>query len=261
MAHDARNDSRNTLRTNMHDKAHDDFARELADELAGIESICRNAQGDGPALCLYRVVSGLSPDVWQGLKRELELEAWGLAAPETFAPKSAPAHCHATLRRFLLCEMDRARQCQQPLALALIEPGSAHAEEDVFELVQAQLRSFDHISRLPGGVIAVVLSGTPLASAERSIGAMLRRIRQVCDPALTCSAGLIGYGGLAQLTEDALIQSADKALEDARRLGGNRLEVAPSADAVLASRETLVRASEKHFLFTGRKLPEPQGQE
>lgn len=256
MAHDARNNSQANSRNNLHD----DFARELADELASVESACRNAQGDdgGPALCLYRAVNGLSPNAWQGLKRELKLDAWSLAAPEAFA---AHADGNTTLRRFLLCEMDRARQCQQPLALALIEPGSAHAEEDVFELVQAQLRSFDHISRLPGGVIAVVLSGTPLASAERSIGAMLRRIRQVCDPALTCSAGLIGYGGLAQLTEDALIQSADKALEDARRLGGNRLEVAPSADAVLASRETLVRASEKHFLFTGRKLPEPQGQE
>jgi len=256
MAHDARNNSLANSQNNLHD----DFARELADELASVEAACRNAQGDdgGQALCLYRAVKGLSPDVWQGLKRELALDAWSLAAPETFA---AHADGNATLRRFLFCEMDRARQCQQPLALALIEPGTAHAEEDVFELVQAQLRTFDHISRLPGGVIAVVLSGTPLASAERSIGAMLRRIRQVCDPTLTCSAGLIGYGGLAQLTEDALIQSADKALEDARRLGGNRLEVAPSADAVLASRETLVRASEKHFLFTGRKLPEPQGQE
>lgn len=256
MAHDARNNSQANSQNNLHD----DFARELADELASVESACRNVQDDdcGPALCLYRAVNGLSPDVWQGLKRELALDAWSLAAPETF---SARADGNATLRRFLLCEMDRARQCQQPLALALIEPGSPHAAEDVFELVQAQLRSFDHISRLSGGVIAVVLSGTPLASAERSIGAMLRRIRQVCDPALTCSAGLIGYGGLAQLTEDALIQNADKALEDARRLGGNRLEVAPSADAVLASRETLVRASEKHFLFTGRKLPEPKGQE
>lgn len=245
-----------------HNNAQEGLTRALADELASVEAACRSAQTNviGPELCLYRVVNGLAPDAWQDLKRELALDAWNLAAPDTFPAKNASPKADAPLRRFLQREMDRARLCQQPLALALIEPGSPHAEQDVFLLVQAQLRSFDHVSRLCGGIIAVVLSGTPLASAERSIGAMLRRIRQVCDPALTCSAGLIGYGGLADLTEDALIQSADKALEDARRLGGNRLEVAPSADAVLASRETLVRASEKHFLFTGRKLPEPQGQ-
>jgi len=252
-------DARNNARDNARDNAADDLARELG----GVEAACRNAKsGDAPnCVCLYRVVSGLSVEVWQGLKRELALDAWSLAAPETLDASVIFAQGDDALRRFLLCEMERARLCQQPLALALIEPGSGDAAEAVFELVRAQLRSFDHVSRLPGGVIAVVLSGMPLAAAERSIGAMLRRIRQVCDPALTCSAGLIGYGGLAQLTQDALIQSADKALEDARRLGGNRLEVAPSADAALASRETLVRASEKHFLFTGRKLPEPQGQE
>ena len=105
-------------------------------------------------------------------------------------------------------------------------------------------------------IIGLVHTGTALAAAERVIGTMLRRIRQVLEPELVCSAGLVGYGGLAQLDTEALLDSAGNALERARRLGGNRLEVAPSADAVLASRETLVRASEKHFLFTGKKLPE-----
>lgn len=237
-------------------------ADDLLRELGGLEAVCRAAGaaktpsgGDG-SLCLYRVVSGLSADAWRQLKHELELDAWHVTTPEILGSNTSQNQ----LRRFLLCEMDRAKQCQLPLALALIKPDSNEAADNVFALVQAQLRSFDHASRLEDGSLAVVLSATPLAAAERLVGTMLRRIRQVCEPAMTCSAGLIGYGGLAQLTVEALIERADKALEDARRLGGNRLEVAPSADAALASRETLVRANEKHFLFTGKKLPEQQDQ-
>lgn len=236
-------------------------ADDLLRELGSVEAACRGA-GEKPArdngsLCLCRVISGLSADAWRQLKHELELDAWHVTTPEVLDSNTNQGQ----LRRFLLCEMDRARQCQLPLALALIKPDSSETADTVFDLIRAQLRSFDHASRLEDGSIAVVLSAMPLAAAERLLGAMLRRIRQVCDPTLVCSAGLIGYGGLAQLTVEALIESAEKALEEARRLGGNRLEVAPSADAVLASRETLVRASEKHFLFTGRKLPEQQDQE
>lgn len=236
--------------------ADDDLLRELG----SVEAACRGAGEDPadekPSLCLCRVISGLSADAWRRLQCELELDAWHVTTPEVLDSNTP----QGKLRRFLLCEMDRARQCQLPLALALIKPDSSEAAGTVFDLVRAQLRSFDHASRLEDGCIAVVLSATPLAAAERLLGAMLRRIRQVCNPCLICSAGLIGYGGLAQLTVETLMESAEKALADASRLGGNRLEVSPSADAVLASRETLVRASEKHFLFTGRKLPEQQDQ-
>jgi hypothetical protein len=236
-------------------------ADDLLRELGSVEAACCGAgekpAGDNGSLCVCRVISGLSADAWQQLKDELELDAWHVTTPEVLDSSTS----QGKLRRFLLCEMDRAKQCQLPLALALIKPDSSETADMVFDLIRAQLRSFDHASRLEDGSIAVVLSAMPLAAAERLLGAMLRRIRQVCEPTLICSAGLIGYGGLAQLTVEALIESAEKALEDARRLGGNRLEVAPSADAALASRETLVHANEKHFLFTGRKLPEQQDQE
>lgn len=243
--------------------------RDLPGELRAVDAACaEHGHGGNGHLCLFRVVPGLSASVWEALKRELGLDAWEAAAGHSLPHlEGAPG-----LRLFLTREMERAKLCQQPLALALIAPenspeGDASAEE-IFALVRAQLRSFDFAARLelggaPGsiggtmpGTIAVVLSGTALAAAERVVGAMLRRIRQVLEPELVCSAGLVGYGGLAQLDAEALLDSAGKALERARMLGGNRLEVAPSADAALASRETLVRASEKHFLFTGKKLPD-----
>lgn len=236
--------------------ADDDLLRQLG----SLEAACRSLSTDGSSsLCLFRLVEGLSPESWRELQRKHELHAWQAARPAEVASglgELVEDATQALLLRFLACEMDRARHCQQPLALALVEPEAPGALDTVFELARAQLRSFDHAARLSPGPVAVVLSGTPLASAERQLGAMLRRIRQVSEPNLVCSAGLVGYGGLVELAPRALLARAEAALAEARRLGGNRLEVAPSADAVLASRESLVRASEKHFLFTGKKLTE-----
>lgn len=231
---------------------------DLLRELERLERACGDLPGGGgDALCLLRVASGLDAEAWQRIKREHGLDEWR-GVPQSRLGRSilAADGGRPVLLDFLGREMDRARHCQQPLALALIAPDSAEALETIFELTLAQLRSFDMATRLKRGAIAVALSGMPLASAERQLGGLLRRMRQAMAPTLVCSAGLVGYGGLVELDPQGLLDRADQALCDARRLGGNRLEVAPSADAQLASRESLVRASEKHFLFTGKKLPE-----
>lgn len=231
---------------------------ELLRELERLEQACGELPGrGGEALCLLRVASGLDPEVWQKLKREHDLDNWRVVPGSRLGPAILGMEGgRPALLDFLRREMDRAKHCQQPLALALIAPEAASALDSVYELAVAQLRSFDLALRLKRGAVAVALSGTPLASAERQMGSLLRRMRQSLAPTLVCSAGLVGYGGLVELDAQALLDRADQALCDARRLGGNRLEVAPSADAVLASRESLVRASEKHFLFTGKKLSE-----
>jgi hypothetical protein len=233
----------------------------LLRELSEIEAACRAKHGDDnrDSLCLIRVVRGLDVDAWRRIKVDHGLAHWRAAPPAALAQRMGDILRGATdalLHQFLLCEMERAKLCQLPLALALIEPETADALDTVFKLARAQLRRFDHVSRLTSGPVAVVLSGMPLAAAERLLGAMLRRIRQVSEPSFVCSAGLVGYGGLVNLKVSVLVERAQAALTEARRLGGNRLEVTPSTDAVLASRESLVRASEKHFLFTGKKLPE-----
>lgn len=230
---------------------------DLLRELERLERACGELPGEtGEALCLLRLASGLDAEAWRRLKREHGLELWRGVPQSRLGQTLLAASGRPALLDFLAREMDRARHCQQPIALALIAPDSAAALDDVFELALAQLRSFDLATRLKRGAVAVALSGTPLASAERQLGGLLRRMRQALAPTLVCSAGLVGYGGLVELDPQGLLDRADQALCDARRLGGNRLEVAPSADAQLASRESLVRASEKHFLFTGKKLPE-----
>jgi len=234
---------------------------DLLRQLSFIEAACcedESHTGSG-SYCLIRVFKGLDDETWRSIRADLDMNEWRAASLSDLAQDMGEIVREASdalLHQFLVCEMERARLCQQPLALALIEPEVEDALEIVFDLARAQLRSFDHATRLSAGQVAVVLSGTPLAAAERLLGAMLRRIRQVSEPSLVCSAGLVGYGGLVDLKTGALIERAEEALAEARRMGGNRLEVAPSADAVLASRETLVHAREKHFLFTGKNLHE-----
>lgn len=189
------------------------------------------------------------------------------------------------LRAFLRTEIERSRACDVPLALALIQPDAlqpealqANAQQPgwpqpesgllhaLLDLVQGLKRSFDHAALLGGERLALVFSGASLYEAERMVGAILRRIRTraadqgglradcgaACGASLLCSAGLAGYGGCVELTPDEFIASADRALAKARGLGGNRLEVAAPVDVCLASRDTLVHAGEKHFLFTGK---------
>lgn len=235
------------------------IADDLARQLAGIEHACRaDRESGGGSLCLLRVVEGLDADTWRRIQGELSLADWLAATPSDLIRGGGFARLagDGLFRELLLQEMERARACRQPLALSLVEPDQPGALEDVHRLVLAQLRRFDRAVILGGERVGVLMSASPLDAAERAMASMLRRIRQVSEPGLVCSAGLVGYGGLAEAGPDALLDRVSAALADARRLGGNRLEVAPSADAVLASRETLVRASEKHFLFTGKTLPE-----
>jgi len=235
-------------------------AEDLARELSSIETACGRDDGDAPGdpLCLLRVVEGLAPETWRRIQRELSLSGWRAATPAELARGGGipPLAGDGLFHELILEEMARARACRQPFALALVEPDPVESLATVQALVRAQIRRFDRVVPLRGGSLGVLLSASPLDAAERAMASMLRRIRQVSEPDIVCSAGLIGYGGLAEVEPDALLDRARQALEEARRLGGNRLEVGPSADAVLASRATLVRASEKYFLFTGKKLPE-----
>lgn len=258
-------------------------AASLVDELRSIDAggPARNQAG-ATSLCLVRVVRELAPQDWDELVLNNGLSHWSaVRLPGTdlkadhltqaiarLFGEGAPAHGPGLLRHSLAAEIDRARHCRQPLALALIQPDvspladsqfEAEVLEEILDLVQGLKRSFDVAARLDEDRLALVLSGTPLAIAERMVGSMLRRIRSAAftaatdvDSGLACSSGLVGYGGCVELCAEDLIARAEAALAEARRRGGNRLEVAPPIDAELASRETLVHANEKHFLFTGK---------
>jgi len=251
-------------------KPYNQDAPPLLDELRSIEACSPEEPVDKAAsLCLLRVVAGLDGPTWSSLSVSHGLEHWHavpLPGPLPRAEVLAQALGHLAastpapgLRGFLRMEIERSRACQVPLALALIQPDApelpaAALLHGLLELAQSLTRSFDHAALLGGERLALVFSGSPLTEAERMVGAMLRRMRtQSPGSSLLCSAGLAGYGGCVELSPDEFLERAMQALENARGLGGNRLEVAAPVDVCLASRDTLVRASEKHFLFTGKK--------
>lgn len=244
-------------------------AAPLLDELRSIEACSpEDNVGRDASLCLLRVVPGLDASAWDSLSREHSLEQWcavSISGPAPAAQSLAQALGLAAaasgLQDVLRTEIERSRACQLPLAVALIQPDGPPASspllQDLLELALGLKRSFDHAALAGPERLAVVYSGSPLSEAERMAGAMLRRMRALsgrngAGSGLLCSAGLAGYGGCGALSPDEIIRRAAQALDSARGQGGNRLEVAPSADSDMAPRDSLVRASEKHFLFTGK---------
>lgn len=205
-------------------------------------------------LCLVRSAGGLDAAAWLALKREHGLEHW-TALPARVLERQDE------LAVRLSVEIDRSRQCAAPLALALVQADTLVAAAGLLAPVLAeQARSFDLVAELDAERVAVVFSGAALMLAERLAGSMLRRLRQALPgqdgaPGL-CSAGIVGYGGCVALTPAELIARAQQSLDLARQRGGNRLEVAPPLDVTAAPKHSLVGSREKHFLFTGKRMPE-----
>jgi hypothetical protein len=247
----------------------------LLAELRCIEACAPEAaMPDAASLCLLRVVTGLDGPAWSSLSQSQGLGHWcavplGSPTPKAELLARALAQLASEATRsdpytMLRTEIERSRSCNVPLALALIQPDLPRPGglvlPGLLELVQGLKRSFDFAFALGDERLAVVFSGASLAEAERMVGAILRRIRtsaadkgSVPTEGLFCSAGLAGYGGCVEMTPEEFLASTGKALEKARTLGGNRLEVAAPLDVCLAPRDTLVHANEKHFLFTGKR--------
>jgi diguanylate cyclase (GGDEF)-like protein len=94
--------------------------------------------------------------------------------------------------------------------------------------ISQQLRSVDRFARIGGEEFAIVLTEvdhvTAAEVARRIVGMMARKPVQLADGtqlAVTLSAGSASMPRNADLT-DALVQSADKALYEAKTRGRNR---------------------------------------
>jgi GGDEF domain-containing protein len=203
------------------------------------------------------------------LARTLDDISWALVQDEFESDKSQPLTALGLdmAHRRLLAEIDRARHCSVPLTLAVLQLDAQDTEDvhgaTLCAVAGEMLRSFDLVAQLDGGRVLVAFSGTSLTAAERLVGGILRKIRQTlaegredAETACLCSAGLVGFGGCLDITPRQLIERAEHALDLARERGGNRLEVGAPIDVLAAPRETLVHACEKHFLFTGKRMPE-----
>jgi diguanylate cyclase (GGDEF)-like protein len=84
----------------------------------------------------------------------------------------------------------------------------------------ARLRETDLLARYGGEEFTVVLPGCGLAEGL----ALADTLREVRPEAQTCSVGVAAWNGME--TADELIDRADKALYEAKRLGRDRSETA-----------------------------------
>lgn len=230
----------------------------LREELKLLEAaLARSGAALGLPLRLLALARSLDDATWASLHAEL--------CP-TGAVLSYDIAAHH-MRRRLQVEIDRAKLCNVPLTLAVLQrdatEGNNTSAAQLCSIATESLRSFDRLCILDGGRVLVALSGTGLGTAERLIGGVLRRIRQELATAeggaeslSLCSAGLVGYGGCVEITPEELITRAEIALDQARLRGGNRLEVGAPVDVLAAPKSTLVHANEKHFLFTGKRMPD-----
>lgn len=226
---------------------------EITDMEERLNGLAQVAQDRAEELFVLRSAEGLDAAAWAEMKRNHGLERWSVLPARTLQSQ-------AGLLRRLAAEIARSRQCSTPLSLALVQAEGAGLDAGALvPLLAEQARDFDQVFELDGDCAAVLFCGSALIQAERLAGSMLRRLRQSLgegDGQALCSAGLVGYGGCVELSAQDIIARARQSLDKARKLGGNRLEVAPPLDLSAAPKSTLVGSSEKHFLFTGKRMPQ-----
>lgn len=177
-----------------------------------------------------------------------------------------------SFQRILEAEVIRASRSGQSLSLALMDldnfksvndtyghPCGDQVLQDVSTLLRTEKRAYDTAARVGGEEFALILPGLGLTRAEKAVTRILEAVQALtilCEGVdaplrMSFSAGLACTKGKAPITADALYAQADKALYEAKNTGKNRLISAPITDLAAPPEESLVRADEKRFLFTG----------
>jgi diguanylate cyclase (GGDEF)-like protein len=144
----------------------------------------------------------------------------------------------------VVAELVRARRSGRALAVALVDlddfkrindtfghPTGDRTLRDVAEVLREHFREIDLVSRLGGEEFAVLLPETDLVGAQEATERFVTALADVefgddrIGPyRITASAGVTAA---ADLELDALLESADRALYRAKKLGKNQVQVEP----------------------------------
>ncbi|WP_320170058.1 GGDEF domain-containing protein [Maridesulfovibrio sp.] len=170
-------------------------------------------------------------------------------------------------------EMERSRRHKTPLSLAILDIDNFKSVNDTWghlkgdevlmnfaEMLSHRARRYDIVARIGGEEFAVLLSGVGLFKAKQLLQRILEKTKSLVFStpdnketfSVTCSAGLVCYKGIVISNTNDLIDKADKALYKAKSSGKDRVCTADVLDYEAVSKETLVHANEKKFLFTGK---------
>jgi len=166
-------------------------------------------------------------------------------------------------------EVERSSRFKTPLTLCIMDLDNFKAVNDthghpcgddvlkaVASVLQAEMRMIDTAARIGGEEFALLLPGTGQARALnllQRIQSIIKSTEIVCNAArltMTMSMGVASYRGKLAPDPARLVAEADKALYRAKRAGKDRIETAPILDLVHGEELSLVRQSEKRFLFS-----------
>lgn len=268
------------------------LAQELENLRAILRSKCPDGTNSNMTAIL-RLCEELDNASWEELARSEELRDW-LAVPLDGDLYPAVAQLQKRLdslarqserdpltglsnrrafNRTLDMEMERARRNKTPLCLVLLDLDNFKSVNDTYghpcgdkvlvtfaALLEEHKRKYDMAARIGGEEFVLILSGVSLVKAQGIVQRLLTTFRETridCGEtsfSVTSSAGLASYKGKVELTSEALLELADKALYEAKHSGKNRLVNAPLPDMVIPEPDkTLVHSNEKQFLFSGIK--------
>ena len=241
-------------------------------------------------IALLRPVSGMTIDDWGLIADREHLESWlalPLAKNEEDSIKALidaievithqrdhdPLTGLANRRRFdprLTHEMERAHRTGSDLSLITLDLDHFKKVNDTYghpfgdtvlrtmgQLLQSSVRAYDLPARVGGEEFSILLPSASSTAAQISATNILRKFSKIpftCNGetfTLSFSAGISSVkllGGRPSVAQ--LVESADKALYQAKERGRNRIVMAEGLHKAKPD-SSLVHSDEKLFLFSG----------
>ncbi|SKA78430.1 diguanylate cyclase (GGDEF) domain-containing protein [Paucidesulfovibrio gracilis DSM 16080] len=264
----------------------------LRDEICALSHVPCERMDPRTNLGVFRLFNGISLQQWRSVAQRLEARGWLSLPMDrdvyphltilqesleelTYQTEHDPLTGIANRRAFdrvLDLELERAQRAESTISLAVLDLDDfkqindrhGHAAGDAVLVHLARIlannkRRYDLAARIGGEEFALLLPGIGQVKSARVVD----RIREnlAAHPfqskdgdsfRVTCSAGVASFRGTTEISPTDFYSLADKALYQAKSLGKNRTDLAPMPDVERAARPSLVRASEKRFLFTGK---------
>ena len=246
------------------------------------------------SLALVHLIKGLRLEDWQTLAAQHDMQEW-LALPLNRKDLGTLEALHQTMEnltyqrdhdfltglanrrlftRLASLEMQRAARTTTPLSLVMLDIDNfkevndtyGHAIGDIVlaslgNLLKRSMRAYDLAARIGGEEFCLILPGVTSLHAYDLTMRILEEFRVIEFEAAngerftrSFSAGIASCNGREQETVESLLQKADDHLYTAKKQGKNQICIqAPSS--TISEHPALVHASEKQFLFTGKKTP------